>query len=97
MSAVEAEQIAALAGALSHPYRVAILDRLARVGELSPRGFSADEGAPLGTVSYHFRTIAKAGLVELVRTEQRRGAIEHYYALTDRGRMAVAWLHNAPR
>jgi predicted transcriptional regulator len=32
-------------------------------------------------VSYHVRELEKAGLIELVTTKQRRGALEHYYTL----------------
>jgi DNA-binding transcriptional ArsR family regulator len=38
-------------------------------------------GEPLGNVSYHVRQLEKAGLIELVATKQRRGALEHYYTL----------------
>jgi hypothetical protein len=34
-------------------------------------------------VSYHVRELARKGMVELVRTEPRRGALAHYYRLTD--------------
>jgi predicted transcriptional regulator len=30
-------------------------------------------------VSYHVRQLENAGLIELVATEPRRGALEHYY------------------
>jgi predicted transcriptional regulator len=32
-------------------------------------------------VSYHVRQLEKAGLIELVATKPRRGALEHYYTL----------------
>jgi predicted transcriptional regulator len=32
-------------------------------------------------VSYHVRQLEKAGLIALVATKQRRGAIENYYTL----------------
>jgi hypothetical protein len=38
-------------------------------------------GASLSNVSYHVRQLAKAGLIELVATRPRRGALEHYYTL----------------
>ena len=34
---------------------------------------------PLGRVSYHIRLLADLGAIELVRTEPRRGALEHFY------------------
>ena len=39
---------------------------------------------PLGNVSYHVRTLADLGLIELVRKVPRRGAIEHYYRAPER-------------
>ena len=38
-------------------------------------------GVPLGNVSYHVHQLEKAGLIELVATKPRRGALEHYYTL----------------
>jgi predicted transcriptional regulator len=32
-------------------------------------------------VSYHVRQLQKAGLIQLIATRQRRGALEHYYTL----------------
>ncbi len=34
---------------------------------------------PLGNVSYHVRILRELDCVELVRTEPRRGALEHFY------------------
>jgi DNA-binding transcriptional ArsR family regulator len=45
----------------------------------SPRQLSDEIDAPLQNVSYHVRELAKLGLIKLVRTTQRRGAIEHHY------------------
>jgi DNA-binding transcriptional ArsR family regulator len=64
--------------ALAHPMRTRILGMLdERVA--SPRQLSDELGAPLQNVSYHVRELAKLGLIKLVRTSQRRGAIEHHY------------------
>jgi DNA-binding transcriptional ArsR family regulator len=64
--------------ALAHPMRTRILGLLdGRVA--SPRQLSGELDAPLQNVSYHVRELAKLGLIELVRTTQRRGAIEHHY------------------
>jgi DNA-binding transcriptional ArsR family regulator len=67
-----------LAKALSHPMRAHIL------GILNERVASPNEIAEmleerLPNVSYHVRALLDLGCVELVRTAQRRGAIEHYY------------------
>jgi DNA-binding transcriptional ArsR family regulator len=67
-----------LAKALTHPLRVEILALLnERVA--SPNEISEELGERLGTVSYHVRTLLELDCVELVRTAQRRGAVEHYY------------------
>ena len=41
-------------------------------------------GAPLGVVSYHVRMLRDYECVELVRTEPRRGALQHFYRATAR-------------
>ena len=64
--------------ALAHPMRTRILGMLdERVA--SPRQLSDELDAPLQNVSYHVRELAKLRLIKLVRTTQRRGAIEHHY------------------
>jgi DNA-binding transcriptional ArsR family regulator len=64
--------------ALSHPLRVhalAILnDRMASPNELSKE---LDEG--LSQVSYHIKVLKDFECIELVKTEPRRGAVEHFY------------------
>jgi DNA-binding transcriptional ArsR family regulator len=76
-----------LAKALSHPLRQRILQRLNEGGIRSPNELSRELGDPLGNVSYHVRILRELDCVELVRTEQRRGALEHYYRAT-----AEPWL-----
>ena len=49
-----------------------------------PREIAAELGASLGQVSYHVRTLARYGLVKLVETRPKRGALEHYYRAEDR-------------
>jgi Helix-turn-helix domain len=67
-----------VARALTHPLRMRILT--AMDGDMaSPRQLAAEFREPLGKVSYHVRTLAKLGCIELVKTEPRRGALEHYY------------------
>jgi hypothetical protein len=41
-------------------------------------------GLPLGRVSYHIRLLHDLGAIELVSTEPRRGALEHYYRAVTR-------------
>jgi DNA-binding transcriptional ArsR family regulator len=67
-----------LAKALSHPLRAHVLAILnQRVA--SPNEIAEILGQRLPNVSYHVRALADLECIELVRTAQRRGAIEHYY------------------
>lgn len=50
----------------------------------SPSELAAELDVPLGTVSYHVRRLAAAGLIKLVKEARRRGAVEHYYRLDRR-------------
>jgi DNA-binding transcriptional ArsR family regulator len=74
---------ARIAKALAHPLRARILQRLGeRVA--SPGDLATELGAPLGVVSYHVRMLRDYDCVELVRTEPRRGALQHFYRATAR-------------
>jgi DNA-binding transcriptional ArsR family regulator len=67
-----------IAKALSHPMRARILGILnERVA--SPNEIAEQIEERLPNVSYHVRALLDLGCIELVRTAQRRGAIEHYY------------------
>ncbi len=74
---------ARIAKALAHPLRARILQRL---GEriASPGDLAVELNAPLGVVSYHVRMLRDYDCVELVRTEPRRGALQHFYRATAR-------------
>ena len=73
--------------AFAHPLRLEILRRLG--DRASPTELARKMGAPLGSVSYHVRVLADMGALQLVDQAPRRGAIEHYYALTPGLRMEV--------
>src|SRR3954452_19484739 len=76
---------ARIAKALAHPLRARILQRLGeRVA--SPGDLAVELGAPLGVVSYHVRMLRDYECLELVRTEPRRGALQHFYRATERPR-----------
>jgi hypothetical protein len=45
----------------------------------SPSELADALGEPLGNVSYHVRILRELDCLELVRTEPRRGALEHFY------------------
>jgi DNA-binding transcriptional ArsR family regulator len=67
-----------LAKALAHPLRVQLLAAL-NEGVASPNELAKKLDEPLTNVSYHVRMLHDLGTIELVETEPRRGALEHYY------------------
>jgi DNA-binding transcriptional ArsR family regulator len=76
-----------LARATAHPLRVSILEILGIDGGrvLSPSDLSRELQIPLSNTNYHVTELAKAGLIELVRERQVRGATEHFYRLPVNG------------
>ncbi|HEU4658764.1 MAG TPA: winged helix-turn-helix domain-containing protein [Capillimicrobium sp.] len=68
--------------ALAHPVRAQILAEL-RERRMSPSQLADAVGESVAVASYHVRTLAEAGLVELVDTVPKRGAIQHFYAARD--------------
>lgn len=72
-----------LARATAHPLRVSVLEILGMDGGrvLSPSDLSHELQIPLSNTNYHVTELAKAGLIELVRQRQVRGATEHFYRL----------------
>lgn len=84
-TAVEAGELdEALLKAISHPLRHRLLGLLDN-RTASPNELARELGLPLGRVSYHIRLLADLGAIELVRTEPRRGALEHFYRAVTRG------------
>jgi DNA-binding transcriptional ArsR family regulator len=82
-----------LVKALAHPLRVEILailnERMASPNELSKE---LEEG--LSQVSYHVKVLRDFECIEMVKTEPRRGAVEHYYRATSRAFLADSeWQH----
>jgi DNA-binding transcriptional ArsR family regulator len=65
--------------ALGHPLRLRIVSAITERGEASPVSLAREFKQPLATVSRHTRVLRDLGWIELARTEQRRGAIEHFY------------------
>jgi hypothetical protein len=67
-----------IAHAVIHPIR---LDSLCLMFEqvVSPKEIARILKKPLSTVSFHVGELVADDAIELVRTAQRRGAIEHYY------------------
>jgi DNA-binding transcriptional ArsR family regulator len=73
-----------IARAEVHKLRLAILEFLAERPAASPKQLATNLKQPLASVCYHVKCLDEAGLVRLVRTEPRRGAVEHFYQLVDR-------------
>ena len=67
-----------LTKAIAHPLRLQILS-LANQRTISPSDYSAEMGAPLSTVAYHFRKLVELGFLELVEEVPKRGSKEHRY------------------
>lgn len=84
-----------LAKALAHPLRVRIIASLQR-GISSPNQLAQELGEPLGNVSYHVKTLLEYDCVELVKTEPRRGAVEHFYRATERAFFSDSDWENIP-
>lgn len=74
-----------LAKALSHATRARILAVIGE-GSTSPKQLAERLGEDVRGVAYHVRVLHRLGCIELVETKQRRGAVEHFYTVTERGR-----------
>lgn len=84
-----------IAKALAHPLRARILQRLGeRVA--SPSDLAAELDAPLGVISYHVRMLRDYDCLELVRTEPRGGALQHFYKATARPNLDEALRRTLP-
>lgn len=72
-----------LARATAHPLRVSILEILGIDGgrTLSPSELCLELQIPLSNTNYHVTELHRAGLIELARERQVRGATEHFYRL----------------
>src|SRR5919198_3594413 len=67
-----------LARVFRHPLRWHLLFKYAE-GVTSPKAIAARLGVPLNVVSYHTQELLREDAIELVGTERRRGATEHFY------------------
>jgi hypothetical protein len=69
----------------THPIRIAVIEAMRAEtpddGGWSPLMLSNHLGVGLGNTSYHVTVLAKTGLLTLIKTEPRRGAVEHFYRL----------------
>ena len=64
---------------MAHPLRMRLLAMLEERPQ-SPVKLASTLQVNLGLVSYHVKRLHEAGLIELVETHRRRGAVEHVYA-----------------
>lgn len=78
-----------IAYVVKHPIRV---DALAIFNEQTASTAEVAEimGLPVGKVSHHIKDLFDAGCIEVVRTEQRRGAQERYYCASLRPNISDA-------
>jgi DNA-binding transcriptional ArsR family regulator len=65
--------------AVAHPLRHRVLTVIDEAGEASPKDVARALGEPLGRVGHHVRVLARLGAIVPTRTEQRRGATQHFY------------------
>jgi DNA-binding transcriptional ArsR family regulator len=68
---------------LSHPLRVQCLT-LINERPRSPRELQRQLKEGLSQISYHIKVLRDYDLIELVKTEPRRGAVEHFYGPVER-------------
>jgi DNA-binding transcriptional ArsR family regulator len=71
--------------ALNHELRRQIVCYLAQASEpKSPAQTSKEWKVDIATVGYHYRTLADYEVVELSDIKPARGAVEHFYKLTEK-------------
>jgi DNA-binding transcriptional ArsR family regulator len=84
----------AIAAAGMHKISLDILELLALAAdgddepERTPTQFADALDVPLGVAAYHTRMLLGRGLIELARTEPRRGALQHFYRLAAKAAVA---------
>lgn len=84
-----------LVKSLTHALRVEILTILnERIA--SPNELAKELGEGLSQVSYHVKVLKDYKCIELVKTEPRRGAVEHYYRATSRAFLSDRDWHRLP-
>lgn len=70
-----------LAMAIGHSIRIDAL-RILNERTASPSELAKELGKGVSQVSYHVKELRDSKCIELVKTEPRRGAVEHYYRAT---------------
>jgi DNA-binding transcriptional ArsR family regulator len=92
---LSADEKAKVMTAVIHPLRVQILEVLVRETD-SPKGLSDRLDRSLSTVSYHVRILSSLEAVTLVKTEPRRGSVEHFYDGTRLGKWLLSLMDTRP-
>ena len=82
--------------ALAHPLRVQIL-ALTNDREWSPNELSEELVEGLSQVSYHVKVLRDFEMIEMTKTEPRRGAVEHYYRAIDRAYIPTEMAIHIPK
>ena len=82
--------------ALAHPLRVKIL-ALLNDREWSPNELSEELATGLSGVSYHVKVLKDFELIEMTKTEPRRGAVEHYYRAVERAFIPSGMTKHIPK
>jgi len=75
--------VSSLGAIVAHPLRTRIWTVLTE-RTASPNELKSILRAPLGDVAYHVRVLKDVGVIELVDTKPRRGAVEHWYRSVER-------------
>jgi DNA-binding transcriptional ArsR family regulator len=78
-----------LVRALGHPLRRSILKEMYGEEEISPRELSNRMKKPLSNLSYHIRVLVKCEAITLVRGQQVRGSMQHFYRFA----VKAEWAH----
>jgi DNA-binding transcriptional ArsR family regulator len=73
-----------LAKSVGHPIRIEAM-RILNERTASPSELAKALGEGVSQVSYHIQELNKYGCVELVKTESRRGTVEHFYRVARPG------------
>jgi DNA-binding transcriptional ArsR family regulator len=82
--------------ALDHPLRVQILQIL-NERDASSNELAALLGVAIGNIAYHTRVLQRCACIELLGTEQRRGAVERYFRAVPRSDIGHQEWDKVPR
>lgn len=82
--------------AMSHWIRVDAL-RILNERVASPSELAKELNVPVTLVSHHIKVLRDSKYVELVKTEPRRGAVEHYYRATSPALVTDETSRNLPK